>query len=110
MERAEEPVAAPVAGEHPARSVAPVRGGRQPDQEDARVRIAEAGQRPRPVGFPAIAAGRIRGSRLAVAHEARAESAPDDAPPERLQFWLRIARRADLVDNHGVMVSARWRE
>jgi hypothetical protein len=42
-------------------------------------------------------------------HEARTEPAPDDAPPERLQFWLRIARRADLVDNHGVMVSARWR-
>jgi hypothetical protein len=73
VERAEEPVAAPVAGEHPARSVAPVRGGRQADQEDARVRIAEAGQRPRPVGFSAIAPGRIRGSGLAVAHEARAE-------------------------------------
>jgi len=86
-----------------------VRGGRQADQEDARVRIAEPGQRPRPVGFPAIAPGRIRGGRLAVTHEARTEPALDDAPPERLQFWLRIARRADLVDNHGVMVSARWR-
>ena len=49
QQRGEDPVAAAVAGEHPAGAVAPVRGRRQPDDGDPRVGRAEAGHRPAPV-------------------------------------------------------------
>ena len=49
VQRPEQPVARPVAGEDPSRAVAPVGGRRQPDHEHRAVRIPEPGQRPAPV-------------------------------------------------------------
>src|SRR5262249_58206615 len=56
-QRAEEPVAALVAREHAARAIAAVGGRRQPHQQQARARIAEARERPGPVLLASIPAG-----------------------------------------------------
>src|SRR5207245_8215594 len=68
----EEPVAAPVAREHPARAVPAVRRGRKPDEEEARARIAEARQRPGPVALTRVPARRRRGGGFAMGDEPRA--------------------------------------
>src|SRR5579885_953768 len=49
VERAVQPVAGAVSGEYPARPVAAMRRRRQPDDEPARVRIAEPRHRPAPI-------------------------------------------------------------
>ncbi len=49
MQGGVDPVAAAVAGEHPARAIGSVRGGGEPDDEDVRMRVTEAGARPAPV-------------------------------------------------------------
>ena len=49
VHRPEQPVAAAVAGEHPAGAVRAVRGRRQTEHHDPCVRVAEAGDRPTPV-------------------------------------------------------------
>ena len=49
MKRAVEPVAAPVAGEHPSRPIATMRCRREPDEEQPRLWIAESRDRPGPV-------------------------------------------------------------
>jgi len=45
IERGVEEIAGAVAGEHPAGTVAAVRGRRETDDQHARARVAEAGQR-----------------------------------------------------------------
>ena len=72
MERREEPGSALIAGEHTPRAIAAVRGGCEADEEEARSRITESGQRARPVRLVAVASRRIRARRLAVRDEPRA--------------------------------------
>src|SRR5579875_2332545 len=52
VQRAEQPVARTVAGEDPPSPIAAVGGGSQPEDEDARPWIPEAGQRTAPVLLP----------------------------------------------------------
>src|SRR5207244_789106 len=81
-EGAEEPVAAPVAGEDAAGAIPPMSGRRQPHHEHARSRIAESGERPGPVGLAAVPLRRVAGRGLAMAHEPGAEPAAHDSSGE----------------------------
>src|SRR5207247_2083110 len=80
VERVDVPVAAPVAREHPAGAVAAVRRGCEPDEEEARLRVAEARQRPRPVGEARIPARRRRRDGSALGAVERAVRALEDHP------------------------------
>src|SRR5215475_3834445 len=85
VERAKEPIAAPIAGEHAARAIATMSGRRQTHDEHARARIAESGQWLRPVLLTSISLRRVRRHRLAVTNEARTQPTRDDSidePPE----------------------------
>ena len=103
VQRAVEPFAAPVAREHPPGAVTTVRGGGQPHHEDARARIAEAGQRARPVGLATVPARGRGGGRLAVPDEAGTAAACDDACGE-LGERSRLVLAGDFGDNHGAMI------
>src|SRR5215475_16211015 len=97
VERAEEPIAAPIAGEHTARAIATVGGGRQTHDEHARARIAEPWQRLRPVPLTSVSLRRVRGQRLAVTNEARTQPTRDDSidePPEARRNGRPGARHA----------------
>jgi hypothetical protein len=85
VKRVEEPVAAAVAGEHPPRTIAPVGGGREPDQQQPRARITEPGQRARPIALAGIARRRRDRDGLAVGHQPRARAATDDAGGQAVQ-------------------------
>src|SRR5262249_52923187 len=73
-----EPVAGGVAGEDAPGAVATVRGGREPEDEQPRARIAEPGHGPAPVGLADERAPLHARDLLAVRDEARAEAALDD--------------------------------
>ena len=91
VKRREQPVARPVAGEHAARAVAAVGGGREADHDHERARVAEAGQRPGPVALAAVAARRIGGDGLAPRDQPRAQAAGFDLggePGELARCWL----------------------
>src|SRR5256885_1214997 len=49
VQRAEEPIAGAIAGKDAARSIAAVRGRREADDEQPRIGVAEARDRPAPV-------------------------------------------------------------
>ena len=77
-ERPEEEVARLVPREDPPGAIAPVRGRREPDDEDPRVWIAERRQRTRPVALaPEALRWRLR-RELAPGDQARAAAAGDD--------------------------------
>ena len=83
MERREQEVAGPVAGEDAAGAVAAVRGRREPDDQHAGARIAEAGHRPPPVLLVAERRSLLARDLLAPGDEPRARPARDDLAVER---------------------------
>ena len=85
VQRREQEVARAVAGEDPARPVAAVRGGREPEDQDPRGRIAEALHRPAPVVPVAIRGPLLARDLLAPLDETRAAAAVDDRLVERFQ-------------------------
>ena len=82
VERSVEPVAALVAGEHAPGPVGPVRGRREPDDEESRRRVAESRHGPGPVRPGAEARDLLPPHPLAVLDETRAEPAARQAPLE----------------------------
>jgi len=96
VERIEEPVAAAVAGEHPARPVTAVRGGRQADQQQARTRIAEARQRARPVLLAGVARRRLHGDGFTMGDQPGTATAADDAGVEMVE-------RASILQSGGIV-------
>ena len=106
MERGPEEVAALVAREDPPGSIATVRGGGESQDQDACLWVAEARQRPRPVALAAISARGRRRDRLAMAHQAWTEPAPDDPPLEGRQLISPpLVLSAGLADNHPGMIA-----
>ena len=75
VQRRIEPVAAAVAGEHPAGAVRAVRRGRQTDDQDLRRRIAEARHRSSPIGLVGEGAAPLQRDLLAPGNQPRAGSA-----------------------------------
>jgi hypothetical protein len=102
VERAKEPLSAPVSREHPPRPVTSVCRRGQSHHDNARPRISEAGERPRPVLLADIPARGMGRHRLPVPHQARAEPAADDAASELAE----LVTPADFADNHGTMLAA----
>jgi hypothetical protein len=99
VERVEEPVAAPIAREHPTRPVPAVCRRRQPHQKELRIRVAEARQRSRPVVLAVVAGWRLDRDRLSMGYQTGATAAVDDRPVQlrkRLLFWqsARIVTRS----------------
>ena len=78
----EQEVAAAVAREHASRAVGPVRGGREPDDEDPRALVAEAGHRAGPVVVLAERRALDLGDVLAPRDQPRARAARDDVRVE----------------------------
>ena len=78
VQRGEEEVARPVAGEHPAGAVRAVGGRRQAEQQHARVRVAEARQRAAPVGLAGEGRPLLARDPLAPGDEPRAAPAGRD--------------------------------
>jgi hypothetical protein len=122
MEGRPQEVAAGVAGEDATRPVAAVRRRGKPDDEDPRVRIAEARQRPAPVRLVAVAADLLAGDRLAPGDEPGASSARDDLGLERGQlappcgrvrargdyFRRSLSRRRDTTIRPAIPMTARY--
>src|SRR5262249_10316170 len=77
-ERAIEPLARAIAGEDAAGAVAAVRGGRQADDDQARARVAEAGQRPPPIVLAGERGALLARHSLAPRDQPRALSTLDD--------------------------------
>ena len=91
----EEPVARAVAGEHAAGAVGAVGGGRQAEQADARVGVAEAGHGAAPVLLVGKRRALLPRHLLAPLDEPRAATAVGDLALERLQVhcaWLSAPR------------------
>src|SRR5262249_7494656 len=78
VEGAEQPVAGPVTGEDAAGPVPTVRRRREPDDEQARGRIAEAGHRPAPVLLVPICSPSLASDLLAPRDQPWARPAFDD--------------------------------
>ena len=95
-----------VAGEHAAGPVGAVRGRREADDEQPGARIAEAGNRPGPVGLVAIRAPLLASDARAVRAQARTALAGDDLVVDHLQGGSRVHRRRDGLGRsamlHGV--------
>lgn len=70
-----EPLPRAVAREHSPRAVGAVGGRGQADDRQPRPRVAEAGERLRPVGLAAVALRRLGGAGLAPLDQPRAEPA-----------------------------------
>ena len=93
VHRREQEVARRVAGEHPPGPVAAVRGRRQPDEQDPRVRIAEPRHRPAPVRLVAEARHLLAGDLLPPRDEPRAATARDDLRRQGLETRPPLGRR-----------------
>src|SRR5581483_7931946 len=119
VQRAEEPVAGALAGEHPPGAVAAVGGGRQPDDDDRCTRIAETGHGPAPVLLVCIRGALVDRHLLAprpepragaacddlggqlserIRHRAKSRLAGSDAPPRQAVTALRRPVRAPRAD------------
>src|SRR5438874_9692736 len=85
VQRRIEEVAAAIAGDHPPRPVAAVRRRREPDDEQPRSRISEAGQRARPVRPVAKPPDLDPRDLLAPGDQARAGAALGDLAVQRAQ-------------------------
>ena len=97
-QRGEDPVAAAVAGEHPAGPVAAVRGRRQPDDGDPGVGRAEAGHRAPPVVLVAERGPLDPRDLLPPRHQPRAGAAAGDPG---VQDGEVAARRAAAAHHPG---------
>src|SRR5574341_809536 len=89
---------ASVAGEDPARAVAAVRRRREADEQEPGARIAEAGQRARPVALGRVPARRGGRDRLAAADQPRTLAAANDP---------RVEARECALQSGGIVT--RWR-
>src|SRR2546422_378511 len=98
-ERAIEPVAAPIPGEHAAGAISTVGGWRQTDQEQPSTGIAEARQRPRPVALATVAPRWISGGGLAMRDETGTPVAANDA---------RVEPRERIGRGHRRRIVTRW--
>ena len=78
MKRAVKPVAAAVAGKHPAGAIAAMRRRRQTDDQNPRLRITKAGQRLGPISLAVIATRWLLCRRFAPTHQAWTTPACDD--------------------------------
>jgi len=119
MECRPQEVAARVAGEDAAGSIAAMGGRREPHDENARVGIPEAGQRSAPVRLVAVAGDLLAGDPLAPRDEPWAPTAFDDlalelvergAPPLRRRLgYLRssLSRRRDTTMSPPMPIRAR---
>ena len=85
VERAVEPVARAVAGEHPPGAIATVCRRCEPDDEQSSPRIAKSRNRARPVRMIEEPLRRLGGRGLSTAHEPRAPAAARDVRGQRLQ-------------------------
>ena len=81
--RAHRKSPARIAGEDPAGPVAAVRGRRQPQQQDPRIRVAEPRQRPAPVRLVAEPRDLLDGDPLAPLDQPRTPPARDDLAGQR---------------------------
>jgi len=96
MQRAEEPVAARIAGEHAAGAIGAMRRGSQTDDPQARVWITEARNRPAPVGPVAEGAPFACCNLGAMAPQARAQGAVRNRTRDAHQRRLTGSRRGTL--------------
>src|SRR2546430_1998155 len=87
---------AAIAGEHPARAVAAVRGGREAHQQQSRARITEARQRAGPVALARVARRRRHGDAFAVGDQPGTATAADDAGVEMVE-------RASILQSGGIV-------
>ncbi len=96
VEGGEEPVTGPVPGEHPPGAVGAVRGGRQPDQHQRCLRVAEARDAATPVHLTGVGGPTGAGDLFAPAHQ------PRTAPADR-HVLLHCGHRVPLatVGRHG---------
>src|SRR5512143_3751035 len=78
VQSAVEPVAAAIAGKHSPGAISAVGGRRETDDEQPRLRIAEARQRLGPIGLTLIAARRYLRDPFAPAHQARTFAAANN--------------------------------
>ena len=83
VQRSEEEVARRIAGEDPTGPVAAVRRRRESEQQDARIRVTEAGHGTRPVGLVAEAGDLLAGHPLAPLDQPRAATALHDLGGQR---------------------------
>jgi hypothetical protein len=85
VQRGEEPVARTIAGEHPPGAVPAVGRRRQPDDQQACARVAEARHGTPPVRLVAERRPLLERDLLAPRDESRAQEAVDDVGRDRLQ-------------------------
>ncbi len=106
MKRGPQEIARPVAGEDSPGPVAAVRRRGEPDDEDPRLGIAEAGQRTTPVRLVREARDLLAGDSFAPLDETRTAAAGDDLGAERLEA---VDRRTGLgARSRPRQVSFRW--
>ncbi len=115
MKRGPQEITRPVAGEDPPRAVAAVRRRGEPDDEDPRLGIAEAGQRTTPVRLVREARDLLASDSFAPLNEARTAAAGDDLGAERFETvsrvdpYGRVDRRTGLgARSRPRQVSFRW--
>jgi hypothetical protein len=82
MKRREQPIAGPIPGEDATGAISAVRRRREADDDEARMGVAEAGQRTRPVALPGEAPGRVGSRRLPPGDQPRAAAAGLDLERE----------------------------
>src|SRR5580658_7673979 len=86
MKRFVEKIARAVAREHPAGAVGAMGGGGQAENQQLRVRVAEAGDGLAPVVPVAVGEALFGGDRFAIFDEARAFAARDDLAVEPIEL------------------------
>ncbi len=94
MQRREQEVAAPIAREDPARPVPAVSGGSQPEDQDRRVRIAPARDRPAPVLLVGEARDLLPRDLLPPLDQPRAETADHDVVADPVEAVALAAHTA----------------
>src|SRR5439155_16339800 len=85
VQRGEKPIAGAITCEDAAGPVTAVSSGREADHDDAGPRVAEAGQRPRPIALAPITLGRVVGHALAPGDQPGTETAGGDLARERFE-------------------------
>ena len=86
MQGFEQEVPRSIAGEDAPGPVAPVGGRREPNDQDARIRVAEPGNRPAPVLMMGERGALLAGDPLAPFHQSRTAHAVDDLGIQLVQI------------------------
>jgi hypothetical protein len=103
MERRHEEVAGSagaITGEDAARAIGAVRRRSEPHDEEACARIAEAGDRPGPVGVAAIGPSLLDGDAAAISPQARTAFTRRDLLVDDGEAWCRRGCGADGRSAH----------